>query len=187
MSDARATNLRSMSCWQPGGGPLSKESAGPGGPARTRGAAPRFMQIPDNRRVSGYPLLRLLLTCPANCSILNHMVKHLERHLDATFGALSDATRRGILARLAKGETSVSELAAPYRISLPAVSKHLRVLEDARLIVRRKNGRVHRCRLAARPMQKASEWIAQYRRFWESQFDSLSCYLEKTQNPENLK
>jgi DNA-binding transcriptional ArsR family regulator len=115
------------------------------------------------------------------------MVKYSESHLDATFAALSDATRRGILARLAEGETSVSELAAPYRMSLPAVSKHLRVLEGARLIVRRKNGRVHRCRLSAQPMRSASEWIAQYRRFWENQFGALSSYLEKTQNPENVK
>jgi DNA-binding transcriptional ArsR family regulator len=119
--------------------------------------------------------------------ILNHMVKHLESQLDATFAALSDATRRNILARLAAGETSVSELAAPYHMSLPAVSKHLRVLESAHLIVRRKNGRVHRCRLAAQPMRSASEWIAQYRRFWEKQFDALSSYLEKTQNPESVK
>src|ERR1035438_3614037 len=96
------------------------------------------------------------------------MVKYSESHLDATFAALSDATRRGILARLAEGETSVSELAAPYRMSLPAVSKHLRVLEGARLIVRRKNGRVHCCRLAAQPMRSASEWIAQYPRLWEN-------------------
>jgi len=115
------------------------------------------------------------------------MVKHSESRLDTTFAALSDATRRGILARLAQGEASVSELAAPYRMSLPAVSKHLRVLEGARLIVRRKNGRVHRCTLAAQPMRNASDWIAQYRRFWEDQFDALSCYLEKTQNPEKVK
>jgi DNA-binding transcriptional ArsR family regulator len=115
------------------------------------------------------------------------MVNHMERRLDATFAALSDATRRNILARLSAGETSVGELAAPYRMSLPAVSKHLRVLENARLIVRRKNGRVHRCRLAAQPMRSASEWIAQYRRFWENQFDALSSYLEKTQNPESVK
>src|SRR5580693_7672172 len=115
------------------------------------------------------------------------MVKHSESRLDATFAALGDATRRGILARLAEGETSVSELAAPYRMSLPAVSKHLRVLEGARLIVRRKNGRVHRCRLAAQPMRSTSEWIAQYRRFWENQFDALTAYLENTRNPENAK
>ena len=115
------------------------------------------------------------------------MVKYSEGRLDATFAALSDATRRGILARLAKGEASVGELAAPYRMSLPAVSKHLRVLEGARLIVRRKNGRVHRCRLAAQPMRNASAWIAQYRRFWENQFDALSSYLEQTQNEEKEK
>jgi DNA-binding transcriptional ArsR family regulator len=127
------------------------------------------------------------LTAAANGSILNHMVKVSERRLDATFAALSDATRRGILTRLAQGEASVSELAAPYRMSLPAVSKHLRVLEGARLIVRRKNGRVHRCRLAAQPMQHASRWIAQYRRFWENQFDALAAYLEKPQDPEKTK
>jgi DNA-binding transcriptional ArsR family regulator len=115
------------------------------------------------------------------------MVKYSEGRLDATFAALSDATRRGILARLARGEASVSELAAPYQMSLPAVSKHLRVLEGARLIVRRKSGRVHRCGLAAQPMRSAAEWIAQYRRFWENQLDALSWYLEKTQNPENVK
>src|ERR1035441_329769 len=132
-------------------------------------------------------LSRFFLTWRPKSPILNHMDKYSESPLDATFAALSDATRRGILARLAQGETSVSELAAPYRMSLPAVSKHLRVLEGARLIVRRKNGRVHRCRLAAQPMRSASEWIAQYRRFWENQFDALSSYLEKTQNPENVK
>ncbi|HUE03713.1 MAG TPA: metalloregulator ArsR/SmtB family transcription factor [Bryobacteraceae bacterium] len=120
------------------------------------------------------------------------MVKRKESRLDATFGALSDATRRGILAQLAEGEMSVSALAAPYRMSLVAVSKHLRVLEDARLIVRRKDGRVHCCRLTPRPMRSAADWIAQYRRFWENQFDALSAYLEKTQHEktqhkENVK
>jgi DNA-binding transcriptional ArsR family regulator len=112
------------------------------------------------------------------------MVKHSDRRLDAVFGALSDATRRGLLAQLAQGEASVSELAAPYRMSLAAVSKHLRVLEDARLIVRRKSGRVHRCRLTIQPMRGASEWIDRYRRFWESRFDALSSYLESTHKQE---
>jgi DNA-binding transcriptional ArsR family regulator len=116
------------------------------------------------------------------------MVKHLSlggeggaaRALDATFGALSDATRRGILARLALGESSVSELAAPYEMSLPAVSKHLRVLEGAGLVVRHKDGRVHRCRLIAEPMKSAAEWIERYRMFWEEQFDALERYLAET-------
>jgi DNA-binding transcriptional ArsR family regulator len=106
------------------------------------------------------------------------MVKYFAPELDATFAALSDATRRGILARLAQGEASVSDLAAPYDISLPAVSKHLRVLERAKLVARRKEGRVNRCRLAAAPMKDAAEWIERYRQFWEEQFDALARFLK---------
>lgn len=109
------------------------------------------------------------------------MVNYSQTALDSTFAALSDATRRGILARLAQGETSVSELAVPYEMSLPAVSKHLRVLEQAGLVSRQKDGRVHRCRLLAEPMKDASEWIERYRQFWEAQFDSLARYLEESQ------
>jgi DNA-binding transcriptional ArsR family regulator len=107
------------------------------------------------------------------------MVNYLGALLDSTFAALSDATRRGILARLARqGEISVSELAAPYKMSLPAVSKHLRVLEHAGLVARQKDGRVHRCRLRAEPMKDAAAWIEHYRQFWEAQLDSLARYLE---------
>jgi DNA-binding transcriptional ArsR family regulator len=107
------------------------------------------------------------------------MVNYLSVSLDSTFAALSDVTRRGILARLAsQGETSVSDLAAPYKMSLPAVSKHLRVLEHAGLVSRQKNGRVHRCRLRAEPMKDAGAWIEHYRQFWEAQLDSLARYLE---------
>jgi DNA-binding transcriptional ArsR family regulator len=112
------------------------------------------------------------------------MVKHSAPALDATFGALSDATRRGILARLATGESSVTELAAPYRMSLPAISKHLGVLEEAGLVTRRKDGRVHRCRLVAGPMHQAADWIDFYRRFWEDQFDALEQFLQDTQGKE---
>ena len=115
------------------------------------------------------------------------MVKHSAAALDATFGALSDATRRGILARLARGESSVSELAAPYRISLPAVSKHLGVLEEAGLVTRRKDGRVHRCHLVAGPMREAADWIDFYRRFWEEQFDALEQFLKDTQGKEKTR
>jgi DNA-binding transcriptional ArsR family regulator len=106
------------------------------------------------------------------------MVKYSGTDLGSTFAALSDVTRRGILARLVQGESSVSELAAPYKMSLPAVSKHVRVLEDAGLVTRHKNGRVHRCKLVAEPMKDAAEWIERYRQFWEHQFDSLANYLE---------
>jgi DNA-binding transcriptional ArsR family regulator len=104
--------------------------------------------------------------------------------LDSTFAALSDATRRGILARLAGGEASVTELAKPYDMSLPAVSKHLRVLESAGLVARSKDGRVHRCRLEAAPMKSAADWIAHYRQFWEAQLDSLQRYLENSTEKE---
>jgi DNA-binding transcriptional ArsR family regulator len=104
--------------------------------------------------------------------------------LDATFGALSDATRRAILARLAHGEATVSELAAPFDVSLPAVSKHLRVLESAGLLRREIDGRVHRCRLAPQPMKDAARWIEHYRAFWENQFDALAKFLESTKTQE---
>jgi DNA-binding transcriptional ArsR family regulator len=113
------------------------------------------------------------------------MVNYLSAPLDSTFAALSDATRRGILAHLARqGETSVSELAAPYKMSLPAVSKHLRVLEQAGLVARQKEGRVHRCRLRAKPMKDVAAWIEHYRQFWETQLDSLARYLEDSANQE---
>jgi DNA-binding transcriptional ArsR family regulator len=113
------------------------------------------------------------------------MVNYSGATLDSTFAALSDATRRGILARLAqRGETSVSDLAAPYRMSLPAVSKHLRVLQDAGLLSRQKDGRVHRCRLRAEPMKDAAAWIEHYRRYWQAQLDSLARYLEDSANQE---
>jgi DNA-binding transcriptional ArsR family regulator len=107
-----------------------------------------------------------------------------QQALDSTFAALSDATRRGILARLATGEASVTELAQPYDMSLPAVSKHLRVLESAGLVARSKNGRVHRCRLEAAPMKSAAAWIEHYRQFWETQLDSLQRYLENSTEKE---
>jgi DNA-binding transcriptional ArsR family regulator len=107
------------------------------------------------------------------------MVNYSDALLDSIFAALSDATRRGILARLARqGETSVGQLAAPYEMSLPAVSKHLRVLEQAGLLARQKDGRVYRCRLRAEPMKAAAAWIEHYRQFWETQLDFLARYLE---------
>lgn len=114
------------------------------------------------------------------------MVNYLQA-LDSTFAALSDATRRGILARLATGEASVTELAKPYDMSLPAVSKHLRVLESAGLVTRNKEGRVQRCRLVAGPMKSAADWIEHYRRFWDIQLDSLQRYLESSTPKEPQK
>ena len=112
------------------------------------------------------------------------MVKRSPDPLDAVFSALSDPTRRRILARLSDGEASVSELAEPFAMSLPAVSKHLGVLEDAGLLVREKDGRVRHCRLIAEPMEEALRWIASYGRFWETRFDSLEGYLASEPPPE---
>jgi DNA-binding transcriptional ArsR family regulator len=115
------------------------------------------------------------------------MVYYKSPALDNTFAALSHATRRGILARLAQGEASISDLAAPYEMSLPAVSKHLRVLERAKLVTRRKDGRAYRCRLLPEPMKGAAQWIEKYRQFWERQFDSLAQYLEGSQKEKKSK
>jgi DNA-binding transcriptional ArsR family regulator len=104
------------------------------------------------------------------------MVKY-NRGLDATFQALADPTRRAIVSALSRGHASVSELARPHRMSLPAVMKHLRVLEKAGLITQKKFGRTRRCRLAVRPLKKAEAWISQYHSFWETQFDALDRYL----------
>ena len=112
------------------------------------------------------------------------MVKYMETELDVAFGALADRTRRAILARLALGDASVGELAQPFEMSLPAVSKHLRVLEEAGFLIREKRGRVHRCHLDAKPMQAVSDWIEVYRRFWEDQLDSLARYLEDQQQKD---
>jgi DNA-binding transcriptional ArsR family regulator len=101
--------------------------------------------------------------------------------LDTTFAALADGTRRAILARLALGETSVTELARPFTMSLPAVSKHLSVLENAGLLTREKDGRVHRCQIEAAPMKAAAEWIARYRQFWEERLDALDRYLKESE------
>lgn len=99
-------------------------------------------------------------------------------HLDLTFAALADSTRRAILARLAIGDSTVGDLARPFNISRPAVSKHLRVLERAGLVRTTRDGRMSRCGLDAAPMRDAAEWVETYRVFWEGQLDALTRYLE---------
>lgn len=116
------------------------------------------------------------------CDNGNHMVTS-SRKLDRTFAALSDPTRRSILARLADGEATVGELARPFRMSRPAISKHLRVLEEAGLVQREREGRVSRCELDAGPMRDAAEWISRYRPFWGGRLDSLARYLERPDGP----
>ena len=104
--------------------------------------------------------------------------------LSATFAALADPTRRAILARLASGETSVTELAEPFEMSMPAISKHLKVLERAGLIARTREAQWRPCRLEAGPLKEIAAWVEHYRRFWEQSFDRLDDYLRELTNQE---
>lgn len=104
--------------------------------------------------------------------------------LSLTFSALADPTRRAILARLSSGPASVNELAAPFDMSLPAVSKHLKVLERAQLIARGKEAQWRPCEIKAAPLKEATDWMEQYRQFWEERFDRLEEYLKELQAQE---
>jgi DNA-binding transcriptional ArsR family regulator len=104
--------------------------------------------------------------------------------LDATFHALADPTRRAILARLATGEASVTELAAPFRMSQPAISKHLKVLEKAGLIARGRDAQRRPCRLVARPLRDATAWLAEFRLYWEESYQRLDSLLSELQAEE---
>jgi DNA-binding transcriptional ArsR family regulator len=105
----------------------------------------------------------------------------VDDQLDTVFGALADPTRRAILTRLAHGEATVTELAAPFAMSMPAVSKHLKVLERAGLISRGRNAQQRPCRLEAAPLASVAEWVQTYRRFWEGSFDRLDEHLQELQ------
>ena len=111
--------------------------------------------------------------------------------LSSTFAALADPTRRAILARLASGEAPVTELAAPFAMSLPAISKHLKVLEGAGLITRGREAQWRPCRLEATPLKEATDWLARYERFWSEGLDRLAAFLESdsapTGSPESAK
>jgi DNA-binding transcriptional ArsR family regulator len=104
--------------------------------------------------------------------------------LSATFSALADPTRRAILARLASGEVSVTKLAEPFEMSMPAISKHLKVLERAGLIARGREAQWRPCRLEAGPLRDVSDWVENYRRFWEESFDRLDAYLLELKDAE---
>ena len=105
----------------------------------------------------------------------------MDDSISSTFAALADPTRRAILARLALGETSVTELAEPFEMSMPAVSKHLRVLERAGLITRGREAQWRPCKLKAEPLREAAGWLDEYRQFWEQSFDRLDEYLQRLQ------
>src|SRR6186713_226647 len=105
-------------------------------------------------------------------------------HLSATFAALADPTRRAILARLASGECSLTELAEPFEMTVPAVSKHLRVLERAGLVARRREAQRRPCRIEAGPLKEVVEWADRYRHIWEKRLDRLDIYLQQLQTKE---
>ena len=111
----------------------------------------------------------------------------LPDQLSTTFAALADPTRRAILERLASGETSVTELAAPFEMTTPAVTKHLKVLERAGLITRSRQAQWRPCQLNAAPLHQAADFIEQYRQFWEQSFDRLEAYLKSMQTPQTSK
>jgi len=108
-------------------------------------------------------------------------------HLSITFGALADPTRRAILARLAKGEASVTELARPFDMTLPAISKHLKVLERAGLITRSRDAQWRPCRLKAQRLEEAADWVGRYREFWEQSFDRLGEHLREMQRRDKKR
>ncbi len=107
------------------------------------------------------------------------MVNYRPQPLDLTFGALAHPIRRGILARLSAGEATVAELAKPYKVSAPAISKHVRILEEAGLLSRKKRGREHHCRLEPRRMRDAEAWIEEQRSLWNHRLDALERYLKE--------
>ena len=118
--------------------------------------------------------------------LINLLIKYgmILDQLSTIFGALADPTRRAILARLATGEASVSELAKPFAMSLPAVSRHLKVLERAGLIARSRTAQWRPCRLAPTPLKAVSEWLEEYRRFWDESLDNLTDYLKELQSKD---
>lgn len=128
---------------------------------------------------------KILLAAAAEHESFNHMVNYRAADLDLTFAALADPTRRRIIQQLTAGETRVTELAEPFRISLPAISKHLRVLERAGLLRRRRAGREHRLQLNPEPMQAAAQWIEHYRHFWEGSLDRLADFVESKPSPKS--
>src|SRR2546423_7669446 len=115
------------------------------------------------------------------------MVKYSPTMLNRTFAALADPTRRRILGHLAHGDKCVTHLARSHAMSLPAVSKHLRVLEKAGLLRRRRYGRIHEMQLEAKPLKQAAQWVEEYRKFWEGSLDRLAAYLERAHKQSGKK
>ena len=121
---------------------------------------------------------------PAHGPIVNHMVQHLRLRLDASFAALSDATRRGVLEELGRGDASITELAGKFGMTLTGMKKHVSVLEQAGLVTTEKVGRVRTCRLGLRRLREEAAWIEEYRQLWEARFEALDSVIEDLKREE---
>ena len=121
---------------------------------------------------------------PASVLKLNHMVQYTQTRFDASFAALSDATRRGVLEQLVQGDASITDLAGKFHMTLTGMKKHVGVLEQAGLVTTEKVGRVRTCRLGARRLEEEAAWIENYRRLWEARFDALDGVVEELKRKE---
>ena len=141
----------------------------------------------ETKKIAAQPLTRIHRKCITRLFYNTSVIFMLTaEQLDATFTALADPTRRAILARLREGEASVNELAAPFSISQPAISKHLKILERAGLVSRSAAGTRRPVRIEAAPMKEAVDWLETYRKFWEASYDRLDALLEVLQTPVNI-
>ena len=120
------------------------------------------------------------------CGILNHMVQYYQNHFDASFGALSDATRRGVLEQLGRADASITALADRFHMTLTGMKKHVGVLEQAGLVTTEKVGRVRTCRLGRRGLQEEAAWIERYRQLWSARFDELDNVVEELTRKERV-
>ena len=128
--------------------------------------------------------LSVPLQCRHPCAILNHMVQYSQTHFDASFGALSDATRRGVLEQLGRADASITALAERFHMTLTGMKKHVGVLEQAGLVSTEKVGRVRTCKLGLRGLEEEAAWIERYRQLWAARFDELDIVVEELKRKE---
>ena len=139
-------------------------------------------------RRASYSLSAFSLLClrQSVCSKLNHMVQYSRTDFDASFAALSDATRRGVLERLGRGDASITDLAEKFRMTPTGIRKHVGVLEQAGLVTTEKVGRVRTCRLGLRRLEEEAAWIERYRQLWDARFDELDKFVETLKRKEKV-
>ena len=137
--------------------------------------------LPATQRALSHPLY-----AATPCCILNHMVQYFQNHFDASFGALSDATRRGVLEQLGRADASITSLAERFHMTLTGMKKHVGVLEQAGLVTTEKVGRVRTCRLGRRGLQEEAAWIERYHQLWSARFDELDNVVEELTRKERV-